>query len=113
MNINELITESIKNVITESKGKKDQTSVQFNGPTESSIKDKNVEGKAQTAVDGALAGDIAKENKNPQGEGGKEILKSKPKLAAAVTAGVAHGGIGAKIHPNKNIKFTPPAPATK
>ena len=111
MNLNELIMESIKTVITEGKGKeKQQTAVQFGGPKEPSIKDENVEAKNKAAVEGGLTADLDKKNKNPQGEGGKEIVKSQPRLAAAVTAGVLGTG---KKHSNPNIKFTPPAPATK
>lgn len=107
MELNKLIMESIKTVITEDKKKKQQTSVQFNGSTKTSIKDQNVEDKDKAAVDSGLMGDIAKENKNPQGEGGEDVVKQNPKLAAAVTAGIIN--VGAKIVPNKDVKFVPPA----
>jgi len=110
MNLNELITESIKTTITESK-QKQQTAAQFSGSAESDIKDVNVEAKNKISVEDGLSGDIDKKNKNPQGEGGNGIVKQHPKLAAAVTAGVINAG--AKIHKNPNVKFTPPAPATK
>ena len=111
MELNKLIMESIKNVIVESKEKKQKTSVQYGGPNETSIKDQNVEGKNKASIDVGLERDIAKENKNPQGEGGKNVVKQNPKLAAAVTAGIVN--VGAKIVPNKDVKFTPPASATK
>lgn len=110
MNLNELIMESIKTTITEGK-QKQQTGVQFGGSAEPGIKDVNVEAKDKASVEGGLSGDIDKKNKNPQGEGGKDVVKQHPKLAAAVTAGVINAG--AKIHKNPNVKFTPPAPATK
>ena len=119
MNLNELIMESIKTTITEGK-QKQQTSVQFGGSAEASIKDENVEAKDKTAAEGGLKSDIAKENKNPQGEGGKDAIpaaQKNPKLAAAVTAGIMGAnkkGVGAKDNKTPNVPaFTPPAPATK
>jgi hypothetical protein len=119
MNLNELIMESIKTTITEGKGKQ-QTSVQFGGSAEPGIKDENVEAKDKASVEGGLKSDIAKENKTPQGEGGKEaipVAQKNPKLAAAVTAGIMgvnKKGIGAKDNKSPNVPaFAPPAPATK
>ena len=90
MELNELIMESINMAITESKGKQ-QTGVQFGGSAEPGIKDVNVEAKDKAAAEAGLKSDIAKENKNPQGEGGKDAIpaaQKNPKLAAAVTAGI-------------------------
>lgn len=115
MQLNELITEGFKTII---EGKeRQQTSVHYGGSKNSSMSDVNVPSKAKSAIDGALKGDIAKENKNPQGEGGEDALtyvQKYPRLANAVLAGVGakDGGIGAKITPNPHMKFTPPAPAT-
>jgi len=111
MNLNELIMESIKTTITEGKKEKQDTSIRFGGSDGPGIKDTNVEGKNKSSVEDGLSGDIDKKNKNPQGEGGEDVIKQHPKLAAAVTAGVIN--VGAKINKNPNVKFTPPAPATK
>ena len=115
MDLNELIMESLNNTIMEGKKAKQQTAVQFGGSKDPGLKDVNVASKNQAAVEDGLKGDINKKNKNPQGEGGKEALaavQKNPKLSAAVVAGVAKAGIGAKMKPNPNVKFTPPAPAT-
>lgn len=113
MNLNELIMESIKTTITEGKKEKQQTGVQFGGSAEPGIKDVNVEAKDKAAAEGGLSGELDKKNKNPQGEGGKDVVKQHPKLAAAVTAGIMGAnkkGIGAKDNKSPNVPaFTPPA----
>jgi hypothetical protein len=119
MELNKLITESIQMVIAENKKEKQKTSVEFGGNESAGIKDQNVENKNQADLEGGLKSDIDKENKNPQGEGGKDAIpaaQKNPKLTTAVVAGMIGAnkkGLGAKNHINKNIKFTPPAPATK
>jgi hypothetical protein len=115
MELNTLIMESIKNVITEGR-EKQKTSVEFGGDKGSSMKDENVEGKAQSATEEALKSDGAsKEHKNPQGEAKTGLTPAQmgTNLQKAVTAGVAHAGIGAKKGASAAPSFTLPAPATK
>lgn len=110
MNLNEVILESMKYTITEGK-EKQKTSVEFGGDKGASMKDQNVEGKAQSATEDALKGDGAsKEHKNPQGEAKSGLTPEQmsTNLVKAVTAGVL--GVGKK-NVNPNVKFTPPAPA--
>jgi len=110
MELNELIMESIKTTIHENK---QQTSVQFGGNKGPSMKDTKVDDKAQSATEGGLKEKLAKENTNPQGESDEalEAIQKNPNLVKAVVAGVIN--VGAKIVPNKDVKFTLPAPATK
>ena len=111
MNLNELITESIKSTIS---GKKDQTSVQFGGSTEPGLKDKNMDSKNQTDLEAGLKSDGAsKEHANPQGEAktGLTPAQMATKLGPAVVAGIACAGIGAKKGNTAAPNFTPPAPA--
>lgn len=113
MNLNELIMESIKGSIS---GEKNSTSVKYGGETKSSLKDSNVENKNQSALEAGLKGKLSKDHTNPQGEGGKDLIARNPDLAAIVAAAVAaaqRAGQGAHVTPNPNVKFTPPAPATK
>jgi len=121
MELNKLIMESIQSVITEGKKeKKQETSVKFGGSEGAGIKDQNVESKNQADLEGGLKDDIAKENKNPQGEGGKEAIpaaQKNPKLTQAVVAGMIGAnkkGVGAKDHKSPNVPaYKPPAPAIK
>lgn len=114
MNLNEIITESIKTTINAKKG---QTSVQFGGDKKASIKDANVDTKNQSSLEAGLKGKLSKDNTNPQGEGGKDLIARNPDLAAIVAAAVAavqKAGQGAVQNNNPAVpKFTPPAPATK
>jgi len=111
MELNELIMESLKMAINETE--KQKTSVEFGGDKGASVKDTKIDDKAQTASEGGLKGDIAKENTNPQGESKEalEPVQKNPNLVKAVVAGVVNAG--AKITPNKDVKFTPSEPATK
>lgn len=103
MDLNKTIMESIQSTIDSTKN---PTSVKFGGPSGSSIEDKNVESKNKAAADSGLKGDIAKENKNPQGESEEAMTAAlkNPKLTSAVVAGIVNAG---KIVPNKDVKFTP------
>jgi len=115
MELNEVIMESIKSKMHGHKKEKQKTGVEFGGDKGASIKDHNVEPKAQSDLETGLKNDISKEHENPQGEAktGLTPEQKNTNLVKAVTAGVAHGGVGAKIKANPHIKFTPPAPATK
>ena len=114
MNLNELILESIKTSIST---KKDQTSVQYGGDKKASIKDATVDSKNQSSLEAGLKGKLSKDNTNPQGEGGKDLIARNPDLAAIVAAAVAavqKAGQGSVQNTNPSVpKFTPPEPATK
>ena len=114
MNLNELITESIKSTIS---GKKGQTSVQYGGDKKASLKDANVDSKNQSALEAGLKGKLSKGHTNPQGEGGRDLIERNPDLAAIVAAAVAavqKAGQGSIQNNNPSApKFTPPGPATK
>ena len=115
MNLNELIVDSLK-VITEGKSEKQQTSGKFTDKKTEGIEDINVKKEDDKSHKGGLEEKLDKKNTNPQGEGGEEAIpdvQKNPKVKAAVVAGIAHGGIGATIHKNEHVKYTPPAPATK
>ena len=113
MNLNELIMESIKPNFS---GKKNPTSVQFGGEKKASLADANVDSKNQAALEAGLKGKLSKDNTNPQGEGGKDLLARNPDLAAIVAAAIAavqKAGQGAKAGSSAAPSFTPPGPATK
>lgn len=113
MNLNELIMESIKPNFS---SKKNPTSVQFGRDKKASLADANVDSKNQAALEAGLKGKLSKDNTNPQGEGGKDLLARNPDLAAIVAAAIAavqKAGQGAKAGSSAAPSFTPPGPATK
>lgn len=115
MNLNDVIMNSIKNVITEGK-EKQQTSIQFGPDKGSSVKDENVTPKNQAGVEAGLKSDGASEDHaNPQGEAKSGLTPEQmsTNLVRAVTAGIgaACGGIGSKKETAATVDFHPPAPA--